>query len=92
MRKVFGLALMVLFVCALGAAGETPKVKPIIKNVYNIAFINKAHGAPWYVALESSVIDEAKKIAQENNVTINILAQECRYDGNLMAQNMKTLG
>ncbi len=90
MRKVVRVVLIaVLITCAFGVWAQSG-VKPVIKSVYNIAFINKAHGAPWYIALEASVIEEAKKIADANNVTINVSAQECRYSGELMAEYMRT--
>ncbi len=106
MRKVLAIVFVAVFVCSsfgVIAAGQkeakegaeaggatAAKVEPVIKDEYNIAFMVKAHGAPWYVALQDAVVDEAKKIAQENNVVINVSTQECRYSGELLVEYMRT--
>ena len=87
-KEIIGICIAIIFLSSvfIAFAGS----QPAIKSEYNIAFIVKAHGVPWYIALESAVVDEFKKIAEENKVAINVTTQQCNYSGELLAQYMRT--
>jgi ribose transport system substrate-binding protein len=84
--KVISLALVFVFCAFTVFAGA----QPVKKDVYNIAFINKAMGNSFYEALKDSVVDEFQKIAKENNVVINVTAQECQNNGEIQADYMRS--